>query len=154
MLDPWEDVPVFGVAPTMECAVVRPSAYAIVVDDLGRVALARTREGLFLPGGGIEARESEADAVVREAREECGLVVRVLEWRARAIAFVDAPAEMMHYEKRSTFLECDVAGEATKPTEPDHECVWLGVETAAAQLTEPSHRWALLRWRDARGGAG
>jgi len=143
----WDDVPVFGAAPAMECCIVRPGAYAIV-HDAGRVALVRTREGHFLPGGGIEPGESVEQAIVREVREETGLAVRPGAWRTRAIAFVDSAAELMHYEKRGTFVACEPLGPAAAPTEPHHELVWVDAAAAAALLGDASHRWALVQWRE------
>ena len=55
------------------------SALAVIVDGHGRVLLAhRTDVDLWnVPGGGVERGESPWDAVVREAREETGLEVRI-----------------------------------------------------------------------------
>jgi 8-oxo-dGTP diphosphatase len=55
--------------------VRRPSAYAVVPGDDGRLAVVRTTKGWFLLGGGIEPGESPAEAVVREGREECGVAL-------------------------------------------------------------------------------
>lgn len=54
---------------------------AIIVDGDGRLLLIRRghapSEGLWsLPGGRVEPGESDAEALVREVREETGLVVR------------------------------------------------------------------------------
>jgi ADP-ribose pyrophosphatase YjhB (NUDIX family) len=51
-------------------------ASAIVEDAQGRVALVRHSymAGWHLPGGGVNAGEPPADAVLRELREEIGLV--------------------------------------------------------------------------------
>jgi 8-oxo-dGTP pyrophosphatase MutT (NUDIX family) len=56
-----------------------PSASVAVRDREGRVLVARHREGgkWLLPGGLIEPGETPADAAVREAWEETGLVVRL-----------------------------------------------------------------------------
>ena len=78
------DAPVFGHAPTDAHAVVRPSAYGLVTDSEGRVAVVRTAHGLFLPGGGIEAGETAREAVTREVREECGLDVQLGSWAVHA----------------------------------------------------------------------
>ena len=56
-----------------------PSVSVAVRDADGRVLLARHVEGdrWVLPGGAIEPGETPADAAVREAWEETGLVVRL-----------------------------------------------------------------------------
>jgi len=60
----------------------RLAAYALVVDDAGRVLLSREpdRRGRLgrwlLPGGGVEHGEHPEQAVIREVREETGLHVR------------------------------------------------------------------------------
>src|SRR5688572_18821109 len=68
----WTDVPVFGRPPHGPRATVRPSAYGLLVDDDGRLAVVRTPQGWFLPGGGMEAGEAPPDTVAREVLEECG----------------------------------------------------------------------------------
>jgi 8-oxo-dGTP pyrophosphatase MutT (NUDIX family) len=54
-----------------------PSVTALVFDDAGRLLLVRQRDGEVwsTPGGAIEPDESPADAMVREAWEETGLLV-------------------------------------------------------------------------------
>ena len=56
---------------------VRDSARGIILRD-GRVAMMYSRrDGYYkFPGGGIEAGESPVEAMIREVREEAGLVVR------------------------------------------------------------------------------
>ncbi|MGC9961915.1 MAG: NUDIX domain-containing protein [Acidimicrobiales bacterium] len=68
----------------------RLAAYALIVDDSGRVLLTRQAERRgrlsrwLLPGGGVEAGEHPEDAVVRECLEETGLAVQVVELRSVA----------------------------------------------------------------------
>jgi ADP-ribose pyrophosphatase YjhB (NUDIX family) len=63
--------------------VQRVAAYAVLRDAGGRVLVTRSAaasevQGWWsLPGGGVEHGEHPADAVVREAREEAGLDIRV-----------------------------------------------------------------------------
>ena len=54
----------------------RPSARAVIIKD-GKVAMIRSRAYDYykFPGGGIEAGEDPAGAMIREAREEAGLVI-------------------------------------------------------------------------------
>ena len=55
---------------------VRPSARSIIIRD-GLAAMIRSGQyGYYkFPGGGIESGEQPADAMIRETREEAGLVV-------------------------------------------------------------------------------
>jgi 8-oxo-dGTP diphosphatase len=142
----WADAPVFGHPPDGARAVVRPSAYGLVVDEAGRLAVVRTPQGLFLPGGGIEPNESPLDAVVREVREECGLEVEIGFWSVRAVDFVYSPTELTHYEKHSTFVDASARGSRVAAQEADHELEWLAPQHAVAQLSHPSHQWAAAQW--------
>ncbi|MFT4228777.1 MAG: NUDIX domain-containing protein [Microbacterium sp.] len=60
---------------------MRVAAYAVIVDDDGRVLLAHWNEGRkaawTMPGGGLEPGEEPEHAVRREVREETGFRVRV-----------------------------------------------------------------------------
>jgi 8-oxo-dGTP diphosphatase len=155
-------VPVFGRAPDDGASVTRPRAYALVADAAGRLAVVRTGRGWFLPGGGLEAGETPADAAARAARAACGLAVAAGPWSVRAVEHAYAPDERAHVEQRSTFVDAHAGGGAADPAtpdagpaggEPDRLLAWLTCEQAAARLSHPSHRWAVARWRH-RGAGG
>jgi 8-oxo-dGTP diphosphatase len=141
---PLTDSPVFGIRIAGCRYTVRPSAYAVLRDDGGRIAVVRAARGWFLPGGGIEASEDAEQAVEREAREECGLVIKPRGIVARATEIVHSPAGHSGFEKESVFVEAVVVGR-TAPTEPDHELVWLSPADAIARLSHKSHRWVVQR---------
>ena len=124
----------------------RPSAYALVPDPAGRLAIMRTPLGHFLPGGGSDPAETPEDTVVREAREEGGLVVRPGGRVGRAIEFVYSVREARHFEKRCTFLRATITGTDVPRVEADHELRWVDVDAALRCLTPPTHRWAVERW--------
>lgn len=56
---------------------VRSTARAIIPGENGKVAMVRsTTDGFYLfPGGGVKRQESRIDALIRETREETGLVI-------------------------------------------------------------------------------
>ena len=55
----------------------RPSARGIIFDDYGRIALVYSQKEKYykFPGGGIHKDEDKKEALIREVREETGLIV-------------------------------------------------------------------------------
>jgi len=146
-LDDWSDVIVFGAHPQGGGWIVRPSAYALVLDDEGRLAVVETSQGTFLPGGGIEPGERIDEAIRREALEECGLISEAGGWTIRAIQFVYSRLEDTTFEKRSIFREGIITGVNLARLEPDHSLVWATWERAYTMLSHESQRWAIDQWR-------
>jgi 8-oxo-dGTP diphosphatase len=146
-MESWSDVRVFGLRPQLEDCVIRKSAYGLVPDDDGGLAVVRTSRGVYLPGGGLEAGETPEETVRREVLEECGLLIRPGACVARAIQFVYSEPERTHFEKRSIFIEGAIIGHGPPPLEKDHELVWLDAEQAAQSLSHQSHGWAVELWR-------
>jgi len=119
---------------------MRPCAYGLVMDNAGRIAVARSRDGVFLPGGGIEAGETPETALEREAIEECGWTIRV--GACIALATQLTPS----FEKPSTFFAIDVLHSTGAGLEPGHETLWLHPDEAAATLMHESHAWAVQQF--------
>ncbi len=144
----WQEAPVFGERSESVCYTLRPGAYVLLGDNHGQLALVRTPQGVFLPGGGIEADETPEQAATRETLEECGLVVRVGSWAAWAVQFCYSESENTHFEKRCTFVGAVVEGVAPSKTEADHELLWVAPAAASELLTHESQRWAIEVWRN------
>jgi len=152
----WRAVPHFGTRPGGRASVVRPSAYAFLRNRAGRLAVVRATDRIFLPGGGLEDGESPEEAVVREALEECGLVVRVGACVSRLVQFV-VTAEGLSVENRCAFFDARIEHENRAAMLPGHKTLWLGPARAAQILKHDSQMWAVrhrmkLRGAPRRGG--
>jgi 8-oxo-dGTP diphosphatase len=143
--------PQFGEALPGATYPDRPAAFA-VIDREGLLALVEVERGqrglvLDLPGGGIDAGETEADAAIRECGEEAGLVVRL-----DPEPFVRADHFFLHNDgvvrnTRGTFFTGRVAAEdPALKIEDDHTLVWIAPESALLRLDRESHVWALAVW--------
>jgi len=140
-------MPVFGTRLPGCRYRVRPSAYAVIRDENGRVAVVRAARGWFLPGGGIEADETAEQAVERETREECGLVIQTHGIIGNATEIVHSPAGTSGVDKVSVFFNALITS-VSVATEPDHELVWLRPGEAVSRLSHKSHRWAVTKSED------
>jgi 8-oxo-dGTP diphosphatase len=139
----WRGAPLFGQPPSGTRVRIRPSAYAILHNDRGEFAVVRSREGIFLPGGGMDEGETPHETVLRETLEECGLSIRIGSWTATAIQFAWSETEQLYFEKRSTFVDATILGYDTSRLEPDHELLWVDADRACELLTHESHGWAV-----------
>ncbi|HEX6676519.1 MAG TPA: NUDIX domain-containing protein [Actinomycetes bacterium] len=84
-----------------------PAASAIVADDAGRILLHRRTDNALwsIPGGAMEVGESIAETVVREVKEETGLVVAP----ERLVGIYSNPRHVVEYadgEVRQQFSVC------------------------------------------------
>lgn len=120
----------------------RPGGYAVISNAAGKVAVVSTRQGLFLPGGGQEDAETPGQAAVREAHEECGLLIRLRSYLGTADELVFAAEEDTYYRKRCAFFSAGVVRQEGH-REDDHVLLWMVPEEAAARLRHESQRWAV-----------
>ena len=58
----------------------RKAARAVVIDESGKTLLIEALDGVYykIPGGGIEAGETEKQAVLREVMEEAGCNIEII----------------------------------------------------------------------------
>jgi 8-oxo-dGTP diphosphatase len=129
----------FGIKVESIPLLVRRCAYAVVAGEAGRVAAVLDGGKFFLPGGGIEAGESAADAVHREVAEELGCAVTLGENLGDTLQY--SLYEGCCYELRATFFRAALldaaAGEAIS-MEHEHELLWVTPE----ELHHPCQAWA------------
>ena len=126
---------------------IRPSARAVILRD-GRVAMVHSRKYDYykFPGGGIEPDESREEAVVREVREESGLIVRPESVRPYGLVH-----RVQKGEKGDTFVQdnyyylCEADGEPGRQDLDDYEVeegfhlVWADPREVIAVNREHPH---------------
>lgn len=112
----------------------RPGSYAVIIED-GRVAVIRSpRTGkYFLIGGGIDAGESESEALRREAREEIGCEIEILGKIGAAIEYFYAEADDQYVAKECHFYAARLL---EKIADGEGELIWL----EPGKLGEMYHR--------------
>jgi 8-oxo-dGTP diphosphatase len=136
-------IPVFGnYDPTVEY-ILRPGGYAIIARENREIAVVKTPQGCFLPGGGQETGESFEQAALREAREECGLDIRIIRSLGVADELVYSELHQRHYRKRCSFFQAEMTSTELTQGEPDHQLVWMPFSQALIELKHASQRWAL-----------
>ncbi len=120
----------------MSTHVVIPCVGAVIKDQSGRLLLIKRGhepgKGLWsIPGGRVEAGESDAAALVREVREETGLDVTP----GRLIGGVRRPAAGGVFDIRD--YAAAVTGGALIPGDDADDAVWAGpAELDTLPLTE------------------
>jgi len=145
-LPAWRNVRTFGAPDPRLSLRVRPSAYALLADADGRIALARAPDGVYLPGGGIEAGETPKQAVAREALEECGYRLRVGRCVQRAVQYALADTGQACLQKRCRFYEAAIEGEDMGQVHPGHETLWVAPADVHRYLSHESQVWVVRAW--------
>lgn len=105
----------------------------ILSDDGNKVLLF----GHYLPGGGVEDGETDADAIARECMEEVGAKVEVIKALGQIVTYRD----FLHKQYVVNGYLCKLVGELGQPTtsqstEQDVPIRWLSVATAVSELQE------------------
>ncbi len=112
----------FGDPGAPKANTIRPTAFAAVRDNAGRLLLVRRADtgNWELPGGKVELGESALTAVVREVQEESGIHIRV----GGLSGIYTNPDHVMAYldgEVRQQFALCFHATPVSGHPRPDHQ---------------------------------
>ncbi len=133
----------------------RHTVYGVCARGEKEIAVARIgHQAPFewdLPGGGVEADEDEAGALMREFVEETGLTVWPTRVLGRAGQFWLDRGEPRN--NLATYYEVELSADDGDPTEPDHALVWLAPLEAALKMRHDSSAWVILQWLRTRRNA-
>jgi 8-oxo-dGTP diphosphatase len=140
-----EPIPQFGEPRPDVIYRVRPSAYALIRGEDGRLLLCRTPRLVTLPGGGIDSGETPEAAMVREVAEETGLVVTSAKLLCLANQYAERTSAKPCVNKLGYFFVASAEDRGLAPEDDDHECLWLKTAEAQDILSHSAHRWAVSR---------
>jgi 8-oxo-dGTP diphosphatase len=138
----------FGQTQSGLTYVERPCAYGLCARGEAQIAVVqmgkRAPYEYDLPGGGVEADEDEAAALMREFDEEAGLTVWPTRVIGRAGQFWINKGEPRN--SLATFYEVELSAADGTPTEADHALLWMPPPEALVKVRHEAHAWAIMHW--------
>lgn len=141
-------IPVFGKQDPAHEYVKREGVYAVIPDASGQriLTLAAPNGAVFLPGGGIEAGENDAQTLARELLEEFGLAATVEGQLGRAAEYFYSHHRQTAYYHPGTFYAAKDLRVVSTPQEDFNVLMMMPISVALAQLKRPTHRYAVSEW--------
>ncbi|WP_167473691.1 NUDIX hydrolase [Nocardia arthritidis] len=121
---------------------IRVAVSAFVQDSAERVLMIRRTDNdkYSIPGGGLEAGESVADAVVREVKEETGIDVRV----TKVLGVFSDPNHVIAYDDGEVLQEFSICfyaepvGGKLRTSTESKEVDWISPDKLAKLDIHPS----------------
>ena len=132
---------IFGSAEPNVQYSERRAAYVVITRD-GKVALVKSGQKHFLPGGGSLPGETPEATVVREVHEELSRPMRLLHRLGEATQYFYSADDDRHYKMLAVFF----AGEFTDKAyigAGEHQMDWLPVTEVAQACFHECHAWAV-----------
>lgn len=123
--------------------VDRPGAYGLLHNAKAELAVVRTGQGYFLPGGGLDPGEDDLTGLDRELREEIGYTLTHAVLLGQAAQYHWSAFYNSYFKKIGTFYRIEANPVAGLTAHPDHELLWLRPRDAGERLTQEFQRWAV-----------
>lgn len=144
--------PVFGRKDPHLDYQLRVGVYGVIPDASGQrlLVLQAPNHALFLPGGEVEAGETDAQTLSRELLEEFGIRVHMGAKLGRAAEYFYSHHRATAFYHPATFYACRDIEVVAPPLEDFNTLMLMPIAAAAAELKRPTHRWAVARWLAAR----
>ncbi len=124
----------------------RKGAYLLIVAQ-NKAAVVRTPKGYFLLGGGVEAGEDHEACIRREAHEEIGFDVEIVNFFASADQY-GYHEKYGHMHPIQAYYGGKLVKKVMEPIELDHELVWIPVDQIESLMYLELQAWALRQYAD------
>jgi len=121
----------------------RPGAYAIIQNSSSTIAVLRTKNGVFLPGGGVEPGESFETALQREILEEIGYSADISAKVGSAAQYLRGKSGTKYFRKTGHFYLASLIQKIVDPLNLDHQLVWCPPNDAVKMLSHEFQSWAV-----------
>ena len=132
---------IFGSAKPSVQYRERRAAYVVITRD-GKVALVKSGQKHFLPGGGSLPGEAPEATVVREVHEELARPVRLLRSLGEATQYFYSGDDDRHYKMLAVFFAGEFTDKAHIGT-GEHQLDWLPVREIEQACFHECHAWAV-----------
>jgi len=138
----------FGVADPQVTYQHRHAVFGLLLQDGLMASVRVTRDHPYhdLPGGAVEAGESEEQALIREFREETGLGIRPVEKLLEVGQFFTKSDGVAVNNCGGIWWVEATDDSAVAKIEEDHELVWMAPDLALERLRHDAHAWAVAAW--------
>ncbi|TYS14147.1 NUDIX domain-containing protein [Rossellomorea vietnamensis] len=139
------DIITFGKKEEGKEYILRPAVYCVMFNSPGdKAAIIQTGDGkYFLPGGGIEGNESHEQCLKREALEEMGMDIKMVDFIGCANRYFYSTNECKYYLSEGYFYSCEFIKKFSKPIEEDHLLEWIKPCQAINKLFHEHQSWAI-----------
>ena len=131
---------IFGVPDPNVRYCERRAAHVVVIRK-AKVAMVRSRQKHFLPGGGSMSGETPEKTVVREVHEELARGVRLIRSLGEATQYFYSADDDRHYKMTATFFAGDFIDDVYGSGE--HQLDWLSITETDRACFHECHAWAV-----------
>ncbi|MFS0661346.1 NUDIX domain-containing protein [Niallia alba] len=125
--------------------IKRSAVYGLIFNNQkDKIAIIQTSDGkYFLPGGGIENKETHQECLIREALEEMGMEIEIGPFIGNARRYFYSTNEYKYYLSEGYFYLCNMVKQIGEPTEEGHFLKWMEPIHAIESLFHEHQSWAI-----------